>query len=297
MSLPPPAENQPFCDVSVLDAGSVVVPLAWILQGASDDDRIKSPALSFLLRHSANGDTFLFDLGIPKDWQETLPPGLIKRVTTTLKFEISVEQDAVEALAKGGMQPADIAKVCISHLHFDHIGDPARFTTAQFLLGAAGRQFILNGYPENPSGVVASALLPAGRTTFLDPASWPALGPFPHALDLYGDGSLYIVDAGKGHMPGHLNVLARTSADGGWVYLAGDSAHHWSLITGEGKIARHCVFGCAHVDVEEEEAHLARLRMLLEKNPRVKMILAHDQAWYEENKGGPAFFPGKLASL
>ncbi|KAI0371118.1 Metallo-hydrolase/oxidoreductase [Pilatotrama ljubarskyi] len=295
MSLPAPSANQPYVQVSALYAGSVDVPVAWVLDGVEEDERMTVPALAFLIRHPAKSDKLLFDLGIRPDWQN-LPPPLTKYVVDHLGFRISVPQDAVTALAKGGLEPTDITHVCYSHLHFDHIGDSAPFTNATFLVGQAAQPVVADGYPKNPNAPVAADLLPEGRTTFLDPASWPPLGPFPHVLDFYGDGSLYIVDAGSGHFPGHLNVLARTSADGGWVYLAGDSAHHWSLITGEGKIAKTAHFGCAHIDVAAAEEHMSRIRTLMKENPRVKVILAHDVPWYEQSKNGPAFWPGSIES-
>ena len=140
-------------------------------------------------------------------------------------------------------------------------------------------------------------LVPLDRTRFLDPAGWPALGPFPHALDFFGDGSLYVVDAGDGHCSGHLNVLARTSDDGGWVYLAGDAAHdHW-LLTREAGIPQHDVWGCAHRDKEQAALHMARIRMLAETYPRMRVLLAHDEPWFRENRGGAQFWPGCIESL
>ncbi|KAI0644568.1 beta-lactamase-like protein [Trametes meyenii] len=296
MSLPPPSNQQAYITVSALDAGSVDSPLAWVLEGAKDDERVVVPALAFLLRHTTRGDKFLFDLGIPADWNN-LPPTVVQHVVDHLGFRISVEQDSVAALAKGGVQPTDITHVCYSHLHFDHIGDPKPYTNATFLVGEKARALVADGFPKNPNAPLAADLLPEGRTAFLDPADWPPLGPFAHALDFYGDGSLYVVDAGPGHFPGHLNVLARTSADGGWVYLAGDSAHHWALITGEGRIARTAHLGCAHIDVAAAEDHIARIRTLMRENPRVRVVLAHDVPWYEKNRGGDAFWPGAIESL
>ncbi|KAI0661106.1 beta-lactamase-like protein [Cubamyces menziesii] len=297
MSLPPPTENQAFCHVSALFAGSVDFPLAWVLDGVSEDKRAIGPALCFLLRRSTKKDvTFLFDLGIRSDWQN-LPPAGLKHLVGRLGFRISVPQDAVGALAKGGLKPTDITYLCYSHLHFDHTGDSKPFTNSTVLVGAGARPLLENAYPKNPDSPLSADVVPEGRTRFLDPTNWPPVGPFPHALDFYGDGSLYIVDAGSGHFPGHVNVLARTSADGGWIYLAGDSAHHWDLITGKGKIAKTEHFGCAHLNPAASEEHIARIRELMEKNPRVRVLLAHDEPWYSENKDGPAFWPGEIPSL
>ncbi|KAI0743393.1 Metallo-hydrolase/oxidoreductase [Daedaleopsis nitida] len=296
MSLPPAAANQPFCRVSALHAGSVDVPLAWALDGVQDNERVDVPALAFLVQHSTNNDKLLVDLGIPKDWEQSLPPAVVQYIAQKLGFKPSVPQDVVEALAKGGAKPSDITHVLYTHLHFDHIGDSALFPTSTFLAGEGSRPLVEDGFPKNPNASVRADLLPEGRTKFLDPESWPALGPFPHALDFYGDGSLYVVDAGRGHLPGHINVLVRTSADGGWLYLAGDSAHDWRIINGQGKIGKHAVFGCAHVDTAAAEEHIARIRTLMDKNPRVKVLLAHDKPWFDENKDGPQFWPGAIVS-
>lgn len=126
---------------------------------------------------------------------------------------------------------------------------------------------------------------------------WVPIGLFPRALDFFGDGSLYLVDA-----PGHTNLLVRTSADGGWIYLAGDSAHDWSLIRGEGSMAlRRDEAGAVkgaflHMNVQDAKDHIKKLATLT-KVPRVRVVISHDKEWWEENKGGPAFWPGKIASL
>ena len=157
---------------------------------------------------------------------------------------------------------------------------------------------IAAAYPENPNSEFRTNTPPAEQTVYWpahdsETVQWKPVGPFPRAYDFYGDGSLYIVDA-PGHLPGHLNVLARTSADGSWIYLAGDSAHDWRIITGEAKIATEPF--CIHTNKEQAEAHIARIREL-RANPRVRVLLAHDVPWYEENKGGDAYWPGEIKSL
>jgi glyoxylase-like metal-dependent hydrolase (beta-lactamase superfamily II) len=288
MTLPLPTQAQAYCDVSALESGLLELPLVmFITSPTGPNDTSLAPSLSFLLQHSTNKKKFLFDLGIRRDW-ENLPPKTVEWVTNYSK--LYVPQDVVESLAKGGISPSDISTVCLSHCHFDHIGDTTPFTTSTFVVGAEATSLFNPGYPANPKSTFASDLLPQSRTEFLSPDSWQPVGPFPRALDFYGDGSLYIVDA-PGHLSGHINVLARTSADGAWIYLAADSAHHWDLITGKAENAVG-----AHQDKEEAEEHIHRIRALCEL-PRVRVLLGHDVPWYDCNKGGPAFWPGKIDSL
>ncbi|KAG5644284.1 hypothetical protein DXG03_008770 [Asterophora parasitica] len=295
MSLPPAGTNQAYCDVSALEAGLIRLPLAHFTTSAAPEDVSIAPSLAFLLQNSTTRDKFVFDLGIRKDW-ENLPPRTLEIIKALC--DVDIPQDVVQSLAKGGASPSDISTVCLSHVHFDHTGDPSLFPESTFLVGDESRHLKSAVSSEDPDPVVVNHLLPPERTKYLSSLDWQPLGPFPRALDYYGDGSLYIVDA-AGHLPGHINVFARTSADGAWIYLAGDSAHHWDLITGKGDIAVSKGVGfsrCAHQNKEAAEQHNLRIRKLLEI-PRVRVLLAHDEPWYEVNRGGSAFWPGKIKSL
>ena len=52
---------------------------------------------------------------------------------------------------------------------------------------------------------------------------WQPFGPFEKALDLLGDGSLWVIEA-PGHMVGNLAAAARL-ANGEWVAMASDCCH------------------------------------------------------------------------
>ncbi|KAG6828189.1 hypothetical protein H0H92_008848 [Tricholoma furcatifolium] len=289
-SLPAPEAHQAYCNVSALEGGFLDLNFAHFTTSITSPETMVAPSLAFLLRHSSKNDNFLFDLGIRRNW-DTYPPQTLKAV---VNFGINVPQDVVESLAKGGLSPSDISTICLSQAHFDHVGDTKLFPGSIFLVGEETKRAISPEY--NDLLVLKELPAPRDRINFLSTAEWQPLGPFPRALDFYGDGSLYIIDA-AGHLPGHINVLARTSADGSWIYLAGDSAHHWDLVTGKGEIAVHegqeGFFRCAYHDKAKTEQHLARMRELLAM-PRVQVLLAHDIPWYSTNKGGPAFWPGKI---
>ena len=299
-SLPAPLSNQAFFNVSAVDAGELSLPSRLFLDPCPlDEDKLVVPALCFLLRHSASEHVLLFDLGYRKDYHNH-PPAVIRRIS--LFQPLTMTTDAAESLQNGGLAPTAVTHVCLSHVHWDHAGDPRPFANATFLVGAGARALLQNGYPHDPDALFAGDLLPAARTAFLDPAGpeWRPVGPFPRALDYFGDGSVYVVDA-PGHLPGHVNALVRTSPDGGWIYLAGDSAHDWRIVTGEAGIAERVdrelgMVVCAHKDKAAAEEHIARIRELL-KLERVRVLLAHDSEWYKENRGGPMYWPGQFETL
>ena len=177
------------------------------------------------------------------------------------------------------------------------MGDAAAFPNATFIMGGDAEEFLSRVYPVNPASNVLQTSIPISRTRFIHPSEWSqSIGPFPRAHDYFGDGSMYIIDA-AGHLPGHVNILARTNGTGSWIYLAGDTAHDMKLLTGEREVAfsfnEEGNMVCAHTDKDKAVEHIARVKQLLNV-PKVHVLLAHDYVWYEANKGGKAFLPGTI---
>ncbi|KAH9480448.1 Cytochrome P450 monooxygenase mpaDE [Psilocybe cubensis] len=298
MALPSEVVNQAFCVVSALDGGHITAPEDLFITNPVPDysNRITLPSLCFLIQHSTNGHKFLFDLGIPPNL-DSYPPAVQKMIANP-STSVDATHHCVDSLAKGNTRPEDIDYVCISHIHWDHTGDPSAFTKATFISNEAVRPFLAEGYPTKPDAAHFSDLYPMDRTRFLDFTECPTIGPFPRGHDFYGDGSLYIIDS-PGHLPGHINVLARTSPDGAWIYLAGDSTHHWKIITGESSIKVGAPWDptwCLHIDKNLAEKHIDHIRELL-KISRVRVLIAHELDWYADNKGGSVFWPGSIPSL
>jgi glyoxylase-like metal-dependent hydrolase (beta-lactamase superfamily II) len=196
-------------------------------------------------------------------------------------------------------------------VHWDHIGEPRDFTKSYFVVGH-GSPALLDGtsaFLRGGHSFFEHDLLPDGRTIELsDPVSlrntfsqsapgeldfgrpWLPLNRLPHTLDIFGDGSIYIVNA-PGHLPGHVNILARTP-DGRQVYLGGDACHDRRLLTGEKKIGEwedaHGQVCCIHVDRKAAEATIERIREL--ESEGVEIIFAHDDEWEENPENKARFF-------
>ncbi|KAI0662115.1 Metallo-hydrolase/oxidoreductase [Cubamyces menziesii] len=294
-TLPDPGPDQAYMEVSALEAGQLELRMRLFVAGSSPTESKLAPSLAFHLRHSASGQQLLFDLGIRRDL-DSHPPAVRQ---LNAGRAVIVSQTVEESLRKGGVEPTDVKTIIISHLHFDHVGQCSSFPNATFILGHEAKDFLAHAYPSDPDSLCLQSAVPSARTRFLNSEFTQTIGPFPRACDYFGDGSMYIIDA-PGHLPGHLNVLARTNATGSWLYLAGDTAHDTRILTGEREVAVALQpdghFRCIHLDKEKAEEHIRLARTLLDV-PKVLVLLAHDYGWYEENKGGEGFLPGCIAPV
>ena len=173
-----------------------------------------------------------------------------------------------------------------SHLHWDHVGEPTDFPSAEIILGSDARVLLKDAYPDNPTSTIPALPL-AQRTIFIEfvaaQAGYPVISPFltfDRAIDFFSDGSLYLIDT-PGHMPGHLSALARV-APSTFVLLAGDVCHNRTCYNPGERI----VSEKNHEDVELARRTVARLTKVGEGIHNVVIVLAHEA---EREKEMPMF--------
>lgn len=229
----------------------------------------------------------------------------------------------------------DIDMVILSHVHWDHVGTPSDFTAATFAVGSGTLDLLKNGAgPLYPAELFNDDELPASRTVEFPPVpgrsngeydagpyvpkhtptpsdtraklplsaeqwSWQPLASFPNALDLFGDGSIYVIDT-PGHLYGHVNLFARIG-ERKYVYLGGDCCHDRRILDGEKGIAMYedgrGGMRSVHVDTGVARKTLDRIGEFLkekgmEKEVEVEVLVAHDWVWREQNLH--RFWPGTL---
>ncbi|KAL3462304.1 beta-lactamase-like protein [Aspergillus heterothallicus] len=299
------------------------------------------PSLSFLIQHTDSQTfkttRIVFDLGIRKRLTDYAPP-IYKHAMT--RQPLSGDPDTVASLAAGGLSPSDIDIVMLSHLHWDHVGTPEDYPGSSFVIGPGagnlinGKQQVMGGshshfeeglldpsrtielrspHPDagNASGrpllVVESlekqSLKPSTSVHARDLFSnaWKPIGPFPHGMDILGDGSVYIISA-PGHLDGHVNLLCRRR-DGKYFYLAGDACHDARLLSGEKQIATWNdpeypnTVCCIHSDKAMAEATLRRIRKAMSGITdlgEVEVIFAHDDVWAKKARLLGWYFPGSM---
>jgi glyoxylase-like metal-dependent hydrolase (beta-lactamase superfamily II) len=319
--LPAPAPNQTYVTISALEAGQLTLPEKLFVTDADPEKRATVPSLAFFIQHashtvSSKTEYLVFDLGLKRDisgYREAQQAHIAQRQPTT------VSPDAADSLRKGGLDPKDVDTVILSHVHWDHVGTPIDFSNAEFVVGSGTLHLLAHGGgPHYPAEIFNADELPRVRTRELPPVReedkgkaferqtqhvWNPLAGFPAAVDFYGDGSLYIIDA-PGHLFGHVNILARVGPKR-WVYLGGDCCHDPRILSGEKGIALYDDgkggMRSVHADTDQAAQTVKRIsRFLKEGNVKeegdgeveVEVVVAHDGQWAKRNQG--RFWPGYL---
>ena len=169
----------------------------------------------------------MFDLGIRKDW-ENYAPRIVSVIKQSTKIIPGPDVATVLDSDKSGLgiRSRDIEAVVWSHNHFDHMGDPSTFPpNTELVVGPGVKAASWPGYPSNKDAGVLDSDAEGRVVRELSFNAGLKVGRFD-AIDFFGDGSFYILDA-PGHTTGHLCALARTTAaPSSLVVMGADACHH-----------------------------------------------------------------------
>lgn len=195
----PPAARALNRRLHVFDTGWVDAPAGAVVRGAPWTRMLRLNMPAFAVERP-DGTLVLFDLGLPKGG--------------TFLFKQPEGMDLPARLERAGLDAAKVSHVALSHLHFDHVGDPAAFKQAVFLVAKDE----WDRTQEKTKGVLAACCK-------VEPYAFdgPRTGTFERSHDPFGDGAFLLLDA-AGHTPGSAAALVRLR--GGAALLAGDSAWH-----------------------------------------------------------------------
>ncbi|MEV6426122.1 MBL fold metallo-hydrolase [Nocardia sp. NPDC051463] len=213
----------PFARASVrltaLTQTGQTAPTALIAEGVRDPRHLRLGMTTFLVEHPKA--RFLVDPAVCADVHERVLPQLAKPLQRFVAPEKPVIGLA-DMLGRVDVDVADIDFALPTHLHWDHVSGllelPASIPVST---NAVEHDWALAG-PVAPLGVARGPLL--GRTFQLYELDGPPVSTFTRSHDVFGDGSVVLVDL-PGHTPGSVGVLLAVD-DGSRVLLAGDSIWH-----------------------------------------------------------------------
>jgi N-acyl homoserine lactone hydrolase len=253
--------------VTTLDTGIVRYRVQALIDPAQSaryrDDGTDMRVFAHLVRHASRGDV-LIDSGLDAAYGR---PGLghIEAPASWygllhgLAFVQAPGADVHAQLERAG---AHLIALYLTHLHVDHAAALPTFPLALPVYVGAGEPDDLAHHLD--SGLVGERAL---RELELEHA--PALAPFDHALDLYGDGSLWAL-ATPGHTSGHLSFLVNGERE--QVLLTGDVFHtRWAH--------EHGVAPIAATSEEQRRARRSaeQVRRFIRDCPQLRVVLGHQR--------------------
>ena len=189
--------------VHALDAGRLTIPEKYFVVPSDPDVKFTVPSMCFLVQHTdkdtGKSSRIVFDLGLRRDLK--LYPEVLQKHCEG-RQPMSTTPDVVESLRKGGLGVDDINYVIFSHVHYDHIGLPSDFSNPNttFTVGP-GSLDLMSGKTNLNIGshsFFEKDVMPLDRTIELPSPSansWEPLGMFPHTIDYFNDGSVYIINS------------------------------------------------------------------------------------------------------
>jgi N-acyl homoserine lactone hydrolase len=213
----PPAQAQAPAEVALwrLDCGEFVIKQ----YGAFFSDTFQYPAgpknivgSCYLIRHGSRymlWDTGLTDQLVGRDFDNPMQ---------TLRRRRSL----VDQLRQINVRPEQVEFIGISHWHFDHTGQAARFPQARMLMGRGDVELLRATPPVDAQSAQAVAHWLTGPGQ---------IEQVTGDHDVFGDGRVVMLTT-PGHTPGHYALLVRLAS--GPVLLAGDLYHFTEQVENRG---------------------------------------------------------------
>ena len=190
---------------------------------------------------------------------------ILKKV---FRFHIGPEDALDKKLEAIGLPAADVSKVIVSHLHFDHIGGIAHVPQAELLVSKDEWRRLNAPNPERDWVLREHIELPGANWQPIEfmPTDDPLLAPFGVCYDVMGDGSMILLPT-PGHTPGSMSLLVRSTGLPPLLFV-GDLTYeleplHNDQVPGIG-------------DAEQLKASFAKVRELEGALPDLVVIPSHD---------------------
>lgn len=235
---------------------------------------LEIPTIVGLLRHPKHG-VILFDTGFSRRYfaaTEALPARVYR---WTVPAVIDAKTEAVACVKERGIAPEDVNYILLSHFDPDHYGGLKDFPNARIICTADAWASV-----RGKTGIEALKvrLLPghlpediSARLQILPPFKGESIGPFLRSHDLFGDGTIRLVEL-PGHAAGQFGAFVR-SANHDTVFFAADGVWTRRCLETDTVDARaHRILAANRSEQDETYRLLRRLRVEM---PEVPIIPCH----------------------
>jgi N-acyl homoserine lactone hydrolase len=249
--------------------GSGPLRAAGVLRDAllPGGEMLPSPCLAYVVRHPSEG-TLLIDTGLHPDASANLRKDFGLAMSILFRTLRPADEPYEDRLRGLGVEPGEVDRVVMTHLHVDHTSGMRLLPNASFVISR--REWEAAHKPRAAGkGYIAHHLPPESRVELVDiDRDGESYGPFSRTIDLLGDGTMRLIST-PGHTIGHMSVLLRVV--GGEVLVVGDAAYTLRNIDEQ-------VLPLITTDDRLAAESLRELKAFKEENPAVPLVPTHDPA-------------------
>ncbi|MBN8612127.1 MAG: MBL fold metallo-hydrolase [Deltaproteobacteria bacterium] len=273
--------NQESVRLELLEVGHCMHPEHVVLQNRRFAP-LRFPALVALIHHPTRGP-ILFDTGYSPRFLHATRPFPERFYAWVTPITIDPARTALAQLEARGIRASDITHVIVSHFHADHVAGLCDFPRARLVyLERALRSFLPLGRIRGTAAGFLRALLPEdleSRALVPRPECEsvrlpPECAPFHYGVDLFGDGSISLVEL-PGHVEGQLGAFLR-AADGSLDFLVADAC--WTTESVRRRQLPHPITRALFSSYGLYGTTLGRIADLAERTPSIRIVPAHCDA-------------------
>lgn len=252
--------------------GSRMPQLWWVLMSIS---WVEVPITVYVLEH--RDGLVLFDAGMdpaigtdPNYVSSAIGRFFLRRL---FRFHIGPDDSLTNKLHTLGFDAADVRKIIVSHLHFDHIGCIAEVSQAELFVSRDEWRLLSCPHPEREFILREHIELPSAKWRQIDfaPTDDPLLSPFGGCYDVMGDRSMILLPT-PGHTAGSTSMLARSKGFPPLLFV-GDLTYDVDMLMNDQ------VPGTG--DQAQLRSSFAKVRALKEQLPDLVVLPAHDPSAIE----------------
>ncbi len=275
----PPSPNM---HMSILVTATVMAPEAIMFEGGSWLKSRKMGHSAILICHPKA--LLIFDTGLGReiDTQFKSMPAWQKPF-----FTYDIIAPAIEQLDSAVFCPESPTQIILSHLHWDHASGIEDFANAPVWTPpaelASGRKL------KNRSGYLANQFdSPAIDWRSLDFADIQYMN-YTSSLDFFGDGRVILVPM-NGHTEGAVGMFVNLGPERRY-FFTGDTT--WSVEGFARPAHKHALMrAIVDGDVDATEEEIRRVNALMQNDPDLNIIPAHDFEAYPPE----AIYPAAIAT-
>lgn len=244
-------------------------------------DALDAPCLAYVLRHPEAG-TILVDTGMHADAAADLRADFGPLMSIFFRGIRPADQPFDAQLRDLGVEPDEVERVVMTHLHVDHTSGMRLLPNAEFTCAREEWEAaVVRG--ASRAGYVGHHLPPRSRMRLIDfEREGTPHGPFERTIDLLGDGAIRLLST-PGHTRGHLSLLVRAAGIGD-LLIVGDAAYTLRSIEEQ-------IPSLLTVDGQAYRASLGALKRFADANPDATLVPTHDPTAWQAVARAPAARP------